>query len=191
MADNPKLEALLHESTQVHEGIQRLYAAVYTGFGAVMPAAIGVFLLVTSKAPSDVRDGPTVGLIFLAAYSLGSLWLGSLWMELLAFLRYRYVVLYPLIYAASGQHGRSSLLEYVSPRPLRSWLPSLLFQLGGLGFAIWVWEAYVHECAAPPGHPLLGLVFIALAFVGGLAVMSEVNELQKTVGRARAAEPQR
>lgn len=183
VADDAKLEALIHESANLHDAIQRLYGAIYAGFGAVMPAAIGVFLVVTTRENGKTVDPVAVSLIFLAAYALGSLWLQSLWMELLEHLRYRYLVLYPLIYEASGQQ-RPNFLETITPRSLRSWLPSLLFQVAGLGFVIWVWHHYLTDQST--AARVIGLAFICLAVAGGVAVHLHYDALQRAIVRAGA-----
>lgn len=179
MADDAKLEALLHESANLHEAIQRLYGAIYAGFGTVMPAAIGVFMVVTTRERETTVDPAAVSLIFLAAYALGSLWLQSLWMELLEHLRYRYQVLYPLIYEASGQQHRPNFLDTITPRSLRSWFPSMLFQVAGLVFVIWVWHHYLTDQPMPAR--VIGLAFIGLAVAGGVAVHLHYDALQRAI----------
>jgi hypothetical protein len=100
---SPELKAILHESDQVHQSMQRLYNAIYAGVGAVLPGTLAVFLFI-GKELRDPLKLDVVAFAFLAVYCLGSIWLHSLWSELFAFVRYKYIK------AAAHRHKRSTTL---------------------------------------------------------------------------------
>ena len=181
MPSEQRLQALLHESANVHDSIQRLYTAIYAGFGAVLPALIGVFLVVANHDGGATLDTPAVALIFLGSYSLGSLWLQILWLELFEYVEYRYTVLYPLLYKASGQENRVSFLEFSLPRHPVAWIPTFLFQVTGLVFVAWVWLRYLAYAGCTFGA--IGALFIALPVVGGAIVHSRTMRLQRIAAR--------
>ena len=55
-----QLEALLHESVQVHATISRAFTSVHNTVGIFLPASVGLFVL----GSKELRE--TVGLDFLA-----------------------------------------------------------------------------------------------------------------------------
>jgi hypothetical protein len=170
--DSPKLEALLHESEVIHQSMQRIYNAMYTAFGVVVPAVISIFVFI---AKEQQVDASRVAVAFIAVFALGSLWVQNLWMELFAFVKYRYLCLQPRIYEASGQTSAQSFLEFTGVRSRLSWTPIVLFNvLAGL-FMIsvllefvprWHWEFWL--CS----------LFIVASLVATVLVIVAARELE-------------
>lgn len=183
MPDDPKLQAILHESSAIQEGIDRTYSAIYTSFGVVLPAVIGVFVFLARE--TKPVDEPILATLFIIVFVLGSLWSQSMWMELLRYVRYKYVVLMPRLYRASSQTGEPNFLEWSGKRSLWSWLPILLFNLGALVVLVGAHVAFVL-----PGDRWLEAVslgFILMAVVASVTVLVEARRVEREILGGRPA----
>ena len=174
--DSPKLKALLHESDVIHQSMQRIYNAMYTSFGVVVPAVISIFVFI-AKEQSAV-DASRVAVAFIAVFALGSLWVQNLWMELFAFVKYRYVNLQPRIYAASGQTSEKNFLEFTGTRSKLSWTPIMLFNVLAESFMISVLLEFVPRCH---WEFLLCSFFILAALVATVLVIVAARKLEAEI----------
>src|ERR1700736_3340064 len=68
--DSPTLKALLHESDVIHQSMQRIYNAMYTSFGVVVPAVISIFVFIAKEPQADAA---LVAVAFIAVFALGAL----------------------------------------------------------------------------------------------------------------------
>lgn len=111
--------------------------------------------------------------------TLGTIWTQNSWMDLLRYVRYKYLVLMPRLYAASGQDSRESFLPWSGRRSLRSWLPSHLFILALLGLVLGVFFTTV----VPGGYALIvtSLFFIAISAASTLSVLLETQALEREI----------
>lgn len=178
MADDPKLEAILYEATEIQAGIERSYGAIHTSFGLVLPALIGVFAFLVETESSIEPE--VLATLFILVFTLGSLWSQSSWMELLRYVRYKYVVLVPRLYAASGQGGSPSFLQWSGRRGAVSWLPIRLFNLGALVVLVVAQMGYVQpsdrwQLAA------LGWCFIGAVVASSVAVFVEAGRVEREI----------
>jgi hypothetical protein len=97
-------------------------------------------------------------------------------MELLPFIRYKYLVLQPLLFEATGQANRPNLVTFASPRPFINWVPTLLFNmltsltLGG------VWWMLIPRCT-----PLwwASLLFVLAALCGSMSVIMVARRTER------------
>lgn len=177
--ESPTLKALLHESDLIHQSMQRIYNAMYTAFGVVVPAVISIFVFI---AREQQVDPCRVAVAFIAVFALGSLWVQNLWMELFAFVEYRYLSLQPRLYAASGQASEPNFLEYTGTRSKRSWTPIILFNvLAGLFMVSvlcefvprWTWEFW------------LSSLFILAAVAAAVLVIVAARALEGKIAARR------
>lgn len=178
MSDELKLTALLQEAADIQEGVQRTYSAIYTSFGVILPAVIGVFVFVAKedKAPLDHAMLATA---FVVVFALGSLWSQSAWMELLRYVRYKYVVLLPRLYAASSQGEQPNFLQWSGRRTLLSWLPILLFNLGALTVLLCAHFGFV--TSGRLALQAVSLSFIIAVSIGSVAVIIEARQVEKEI----------
>ena len=121
------IEALKAESGELNGRIQEVYKSMYALFGTILPAVLTVFALVDKDVPAIWRG--EVVFMFVAVISLASMWSSALGMELITFLRYRYVVFQPRLYVATGQLGEDDLGTFSLTGHRLRWIPAHLVNL--------------------------------------------------------------
>jgi len=180
-----RLKALLHESDVIHQSMQRIYNAMYTSFGVVVPAVISIFVFIAKE--QQAVDASRVAVAFIAVFALGSLWVQNLWMELFAFVKYRYLNLQPRIYAASGQTSEQNFLEFTGVRSKLSWAPIMLFNVLAELFMISVLLEFVR----PRWHwEFLRCSLFILASIGAtVLVVAAARELEAEIAKRWRCNP--
>ena len=77
MADDPELDVLLHESTQLHQSIEWLSGRILGLFGVVLPGAVVLFGFLARDSPeeasSPIASVALVGVVALVVVYAGSL----------------------------------------------------------------------------------------------------------------------
>jgi hypothetical protein len=124
-----QLEALLHESEQVHATISRAFTTVHNIVGLFLPASVGLFVL-GAKDLHDVIGIDLLALILAATFCIARLYADTLWTEVLAYWEYNYAVLQPRIYACTKQEAHRNLGQTL----LKGWPCASSFPM--LGFHI-------------------------------------------------------
>lgn len=165
--DNKQLvEVLKLESTELNGRIQEVYKSLYAMFGAILPAALTVFALLIKDA--EPGESSQVAFMFVAVVSLASLWSSALGMEVLTFLRYRYVSFQPRLYAAVGQQDKQDLGVFSLTGHRLRWIPTLLLNLILFVLVLQVWQRFIPE--SEPGARWTAFCFLAAAVVGCVLV---------------------
>jgi len=179
IATDSALKAILHEAEAIQAGVNRNYNAIYTTFGVVLPALVGIFALSAKDLKFDSALMPKVALIFVMVFSLSGLWAQSLWMELLRYVRYRYIVLLPRLYRATGQLADQNFLQWSGRRTPRNSSAILLFNIGCFAVLLLVHIAFMS--AAPIALQMISILFIAAVTASNIAVMREATDLEKAI----------
>jgi hypothetical protein len=115
MAIDPELEVLMHESSQLHQSIERISGRVLGLFGVVLPGTIALFGLLVS-ASDRVPDPAVASVALVGVVALVTVYAASLWGELLTYIEYKYAVLYPALYLKAGR-DQANLLQEMARRP--------------------------------------------------------------------------
>ena len=115
MADDPELDVLLHESTQLHQSIERLSGRILGLFGVVLPGAVVLFGFLARDSPEEASS-PIASVALVGVVALVVVYAGSLWAELLTYIEYKYDVLYPALYSRAGRNAEN-MMHYLSRRP--------------------------------------------------------------------------
>ena len=139
MATDPELEVLMHESSQLHESIERLSNRVLGLFGVVLPGTLALFGLLAGA--SDRAPDPAVASVALVSVvAIVAVYAVSIWGEVLTYIEYKYAVLYPDMYLKGGRDKANMLQEMArSPNRLASRASALfvgLFLFVTLGMAM-------------------------------------------------------
>jgi membrane protein YdbS with pleckstrin-like domain len=117
MATDPELEVLMHESSQLHESIERLSGRVLGLFGVVLPGTLALFGLLAGA--SDQAPDPAVASVALVGVvAIVIVYATSIWGEVLTYIEYKYSVLYPDLYLKAGR-DKANLLQEMARRPSR------------------------------------------------------------------------
>lgn len=176
------VEAIVHESEQVQSGIERTQNGIFTSFGVVLPAILGVFLFVGEG--NNVRiPPPLVAAILIVVVSLGGLWSQYLWMELFRYTRYKHVHLLPRLYAATGQSDHPNMMQLYGRRSLLMALPINLFNAGVLVVLIAAHFALVKTTTLDGRFDLLPYLtgaFILAVISSSIAVILEGARLERS-----------
>ncbi len=169
------VDAIIHESEQVQSGIERTQNGIYTSFGVILPAILGIFLLAGDGEQSGFAP-PLVAAILIVAVALGGMWSQYLWVELFRYTRFKHRHLLPRLYAATGQAGSKNLMEEYGQRSFLMKLPINLFNIGVLAVLIIAHVAFVageHETL-----PYVTGSFIAAVIISTFAVIVEGSRLE-------------
>ena len=135
---DPELTVLLHESEQVTALIERSQTVANALFGAVLPAA-GAFLLFAARGEEIQIPPQFLGVFFAAIVTLALIFNAGLWFEITRYLRYKYLILYPRIYAVAGLEDKENLGHFLAVEhltPVQDNCPTSTFlgpDFGGLG----------------------------------------------------------
>lgn len=136
-------EALKTESAELNGRIQEIYKAIYTLFGAVLPAILTVFALLIKDAKTPAHLELTAFML-IVIISMASMWGSCLWMEAIGYLQYRYAKFQPRFYLASGQTKEKSIAKYWRAGDTLHWIPSTLLNLGLLAIIFIVWWMHLN-----------------------------------------------
>ena len=115
---DPELTVLLHESEQVTALIERSQTVANALFGAVLPAA-GAFLLFAARGEEIQIPPQFLGVFFAAIVTLALIFNAGLWFEITRYLRYKYLILYPRIYAVAGLEDKENLGHFLAVEHLK------------------------------------------------------------------------
>lgn len=167
-------EALKHEDAQINGRMQEIYKSLYAILGVALPGAVAVFVFLARE--HDSVQNEVIAFAFITVFTLASLWANNLWMELFPFIRYKYLVLQPQLFEATGQGNRANLVTFVSPRPFISWVPTLLFSLLTLLTLAGVWLLLI-----PRGTLIwwASLLFVLAAFSGSASVVTVARRTER------------
>lgn len=166
MATDPELEVLMHESSQLHDSIERLSGRVLGLFGVVLPATLALFGLLAGA--SDRAPDPAVASVALVGVvAIVAVYAASIWGEVLTYIEYKYAVLYPDLYLKAGR-DKANMLQEMARRPNRlTFVASALFV--GLFLVVTLGMAMlgIHSSEAP-GKPLFYAAAILLLVPPGV-----------------------
>ncbi|MCH9648647.1 MAG: hypothetical protein K0U98_10435 [Deltaproteobacteria bacterium] len=177
------LKVLLQENEHVQSAISRNTTAIHTLFGIVLPAVFGVAAFSASKG-STYLPADIAGFVLAGAVSAAWIYNCGLWVEVLKYLRYKYLVLQPRLYALGNLEGQKNFLQYLATttEPI-SWLPSFLFQ--GVTFtlagALSVLAIRSAEGARTGGLLLGAATFLALGFGVGVWMWSYALRVNRQI----------
>lgn len=170
-----ELKSILVELDAMQAGISRTYGAIYTTFGVVLPALVGIFTFTAKDLKFSAAEMPKVALAFILVFSLGGLWAHSVWMELIRYSKYKYSVLMPRLYRVAGRNHEANYMEWISRRKGLSGHSILAFNLG-----CWAVLLTVHALFLTHSHwAMQGASVLAIGTVtwSNLAVMKEAAVL--------------
>ncbi len=172
MADDPELQVLLHESTQLHQSIERISGRILGLLGVALPGALALFgYLAGSKGSSAIASVAFAGVVALVtAYAC------SLWTELLTYIEYKYGVLYPALYSKAGREAQN-MMHFLAQRP--SLVPAMIFMflIFALTFGLACWGIR-SETSILIWLAVLGLLICPLLSI--IIVIRRVLALYKT-----------
>lgn len=111
--DKLQVDVLLHESTQLHDNIERCLREMNTLFTFAFPAVTAAFSLTVGDKLLAVDDPGTLYSLFAVLSSVIAIVFNNVWMQLLGFTRYKYAEVLPRLYRLTGRDG-DNFGQYVS-----------------------------------------------------------------------------
>jgi hypothetical protein len=173
------LKVILNEAESVQKGIDRSYGAIYTSFGIIMPGLLGVLAFAAKDLKFDDKQMPIVALAFVIALSLGGLWAQSTWMELLRYVRYKYVELMPRLFAAGGMAEEPNYIQWSGPRSFRMALPIFLFNISCWVVLVLVFIAFLRKASG--FEQAIAIAFIVAAMISSGAALAEGYKIEREI----------
>jgi hypothetical protein len=171
-----QLEAMLHESEQLHAALSRAFTLTHNIVGLFLPAAIGLFVL-GAKEFHETIGIDVLALILAAIFCTARLYADTLWTEVLAYWKYNYTDLQPRIYARTRQRACRNLGQtLVDGWPCASTFPMLVFHIVTFAFvaAITVYGVMTYSCGRRE-VVLLSCVILLLAVATTSAIMTGIQ----------------
>ena len=177
-----RFEAVKLELEDVQASIQRTYQSIYTAFGVIMPALVGIFVFAAKEAPPAAPKGSVATLdvsllatVFILIFAFGSFWTQNMWMELLRYVRYKYVRLMPRLYALSGQTNEKNFVQASGRRTFVSWVPILLLNVASLVIQAGAYLQFIE----PAQSHYMNAVVIAFIVAGSISTMAVFTEAHR------------
>ena len=184
-----RFEAVKFELDDVHTSIQRTYQSIYTAFGVMMPALVGIFVFAAKEAPPAAVKGPAaksaldvslLATVFILIFAFGSFWTQNMWMELLRYVRYKYVRLMPRLYALSGQTNVENFVQSSGRRTFVNWIPILLLNVASLVIQAGAYLQFIRP-AEQFAMDAVVIAFIIASSISATAVFVEAHRVEEEI----------
>lgn len=135
-------DVLLHESTQLHENIQRCMTEISSIVTLALPALTGATAVVSEGKWVEDED---LYPLFAFLASLLVVMFNNVWIQLTGFTRYKYAVLLPALYGATGRKGYN-FGQYA----IKDGIARAMFGAAVIHLLLWPMTAVALYKAVPP-----------------------------------------
>lgn len=131
-----RLEAEQHQQT-----MQRTLRVI-NRLDLFVPLVGGLLLLPIAFSGRNLREN-WLAAVLIVLVSAGGLLAHFNYVEFLELVRYKYSVLYPRLFAVAGRQNWMNYLEFTAPRSLRSWVPTLYYNLVVFIVLVSIWIQFL------------------------------------------------
>ena len=164
----PALQALLLEADQ-HQQTLRRNRLTIDYLGLLGPLLGGLMVLLVVFPGVALRED-WLAAVLIVLMSMAGLLLHFTWVEFFELIRYKYIVLYPRLFAFVEHQNWVNYLEFTTPRSLRTWFPALCYNAIAFVVLFAIWLHFLFN----PALASLSVEAWGLCIVAALCLLSTV-----------------